>query len=202
MEKPKRYITNYIRKNSWFKILSDFLFYLFILLMIIPGTRRPLTELIIRTTMIRPKVETENIIEVIGAEDNKLVIEDLGGKTFNIGDFKGNVILINFWATWCPPCRAEMPSFQMLYNDYSDKISFLFIADDNLDKIRNFMSEFNYKLPVYILRSPPTQTFSIHSIPTSFLINKKGEVLVHKKGAANWNSKNFRDHLDILIGEK
>jgi len=85
-----------------------------------------------------------------------------------------------------------MPSFQKLYNDYGDKISFLFIADDNMDRIRNFMSEYNYKLPVYFLRSTPTQTFSIHSIPTSILINKKGEILVHKKGRLTGIQKNFR----------
>jgi thiol-disulfide isomerase/thioredoxin len=199
MEKIKTYFTNYFKKSSWFKIITDFLFYLLIILMIIPGTRRPLSELIIRVTMMKPKVKTENITEVIGIEDNKMIIQDLKGNNYKIEDFRGNVILINFWATWCPPCRAEMPTFQMLYNDYKENVSFLFIADDNIEKIRNFMSEFNYELPVYFLRSAPSQNFKIHSIPTTYLINKTGEILVNKKGAANWNSKDFRNKLDMLI---
>ena len=201
MEKIKTYFTKYFKKSSWFKILTDFLFYLFILMLIIPGTRRPLSEMIIRIIMSRPKVITENITEVISSDDNNVVIQDVNGNNYKIGDFKGNVILINFWATWCPPCRAEMPSFQKLYNDYSEKMTFLFVADDNREKVQKFIAEFNYQLPVYFLRSSVTQTFSIHSIPTTFLLNKKGEILVNKKGAANWNSQDFRDNLDLLIGD-
>ena len=199
MIKLKAYLTNYFKKSSRFKIITDFLFYLLIVLMIIPGTRKSLSEIFIRMTMFRPKVKTESLTEVLSSSDNNVVIQDNNGKNYLIGDFKGEVILINFWATWCPPCRAEMPSFQKLYNDYGKKMRFLFIADDNREKVQKFMTEFNYQLPVYFLGSAVTQTFNIRSIPTTFLINKKGEILVTKKGAANWNSKDFRDNLDLLI---
>ena len=201
MERVKIYLTDYFRKSSWFKIITDFLFYLLILLMIIPGTRKPLSAMLIRMTMFRPKVQTENITEVISNDDNNMVIRDSNGKNYFIGDFKGKVILINFWATWCPPCRAEMPSFQKLYTDYGNKMSFLFIADDDREKVQKYMTEFNYQLPVYFRESSVTQTFNIRSIPTTLLIDKEGKILVNKKGAANWNSQNFRDKLDILIND-
>jgi thiol-disulfide isomerase/thioredoxin len=201
MSKIKAYFTNYFKKSSRFKIITDFIFYLFIVLMIIPGTRRPLSELIIKATMIRPKVKSENI-EALDFEDNNNIIQDLKGNIHNIGDFKGNVILINFWATWCPPCRAEMPAFQKLYNDYSDKMIFLFITDDPVEKVEKFMTEFKYQIPIYFQRSVPTQIFNIHSYPTTFVINKKGGIVVNKKGAANWNSKDFREKLNSMIKDK
>ena len=202
MGKIKAYIINYFQKSSWFKIITDSLFYLFIILMIIPGTRKPLSEMIIRATMIRPNVKSENITGMVRNEDNNIIIQDLKGNTYKIGDFKGNVILINFWASWCPPCRAEMPAFQKLYNDYGNKMSFLFIADDLEDKVLKYLSEFNYQLPVYFMKSASSQNFSIGSFPTTFVINKKGEIVVNKKGAANWNSKDFRKKLDGMVNDR
>ncbi len=202
MNRLKTIITNYLKKSSWFKILTDFLFYLFIILMIIPGTRRALSELIIRASLMRPIVKSENIKEFINPEDEKMIFQDFQRNNYKLEDFKGKIILINFWASWCPPCRAEMPVFQKLYDDYREKVSFIFVTDDQPDKVVKYMSEFNYHLPVYFLRSVPTQTFNIHSLPTTFVINRKGEIQVNKKGAANWNSKEFRERLDFMIKDE
>ncbi len=201
MNKIKSYFLNYLKKSSKFKIISDILFYLFIILLLIPSSRKQLSESIIRATLLKPKFIAENNYQSLQNEDKYIIIEDLNRSTYKIGDFQGQVIVINFWATWCPPCRAEMPAFQKLYNKYGQRMTFLFITDDDPGKVQRYLSEFNFKLPVYYFKSEPTQRFSITSIPTTFVVNKKGEIVINKKGAANWNSTAFKAKLDGLIDE-
>ena len=71
------------------------------------------------------------------------------GETLNFEEGKGKVIVLNVWATWCPPCVAEMPSFQKLYDDYADKVSFLFVAHDEKEKVNAYLTKKGYTLPVY-----------------------------------------------------
>jgi thiol-disulfide isomerase/thioredoxin len=201
MKKLNSYFKSYFKKSSWFKIITDILFYLFIFLMIIPPTRRSLSEIFIKATMTSPGIKTESPVQFLDNEDYRQKITDLNGIPYLISDFQGKVILINFWATWCPPCRAEMSSFQKLYNEYRKEIVFLFIAQDEKEKIQKYFLENNYFLPVYFLQSTSSQNFAINSIPTTMVINRQGGIAVYKKGAADWNSAAFKEKLDILIKE-
>ena len=67
----------------------------------------------------------------------------------NFNDTKGEVVLLNFWATWCPPCIAELPSMQKLYNDYKDKVRFVFVTNEDKATIEAFLAEKGYDLPIY-----------------------------------------------------
>ena len=117
----------------------------------------------------------------------------------NLNELKGNVIFINYWATWCPPCVAEMPSIQSLYNDYKDKIAFVFITSDDKDKTTKFYEKNNYKLPTYNLTSAIAPEISTRSLPTTFIIDKNGKLALKETGASNWNSAKVRQLLDDLI---
>ena len=105
------------------------------------------------------------------------------------------------WATWCPPCVAEMPSLQDLYNDYKDQVVFVFVTSEGAEKVTPFMEKNNYNLPIYNMMSKEPDLLSTQSIPTTYLINKKGEIVIKKTGAANWNSTKVRNQLDELIKE-
>lgn len=143
---------------------------------------------------------------IIDADDRKLLtdynwrLEDaVTGDIENLEQMKGEVVLVNLWATWCPPCIAEMPSMQALYDSYGDKVNFLFVTSDKKASVENFMSEHKYTFPVYYERSSiPAELFS-RSIPATYLIDKEGRIVIDKTGAADWNSQQVRDQLDFLL---
>ena len=125
----------------------------------------------------------------------------LNGEDFNLKNQKGKVILINYWATWCPPCRGEMPSLQSLYNDYKDKVVFVFLTQDDKNKVDKFYKDNNYSLPTYNMLSNPSTEINTGTLPTTFIIDKKGRIALKDVGASNWNSSSVRNMLDGLINE-
>ncbi|HYW94820.1 MAG TPA: TlpA disulfide reductase family protein, partial [Bacteroidales bacterium] len=198
MEKIKNWFRNYLRKNSKLKIFGDIIFYILVILMIIPSTRRDLSALLIKATLRKPHVKTEKSVNELTSADYQFFLQDLNGKSYNLGNFRNKVTILNFWATWCPPCRAEMPSLQKLYNDYGDKVNFVLVSSEEAGKINPFLKEEGYTMPIYIQRSQLPPAFPVQSIPATFVISKTGEIVVDKNGAANWNSPKFRQQLDEL----
>ena len=128
-------------------------------------------------------------------------LESRTGETVDFNEYKGKVVLVNYWATWCPPCVAEMPSIQKLYNDYGNKMEFVLIASDTKDKVEPFLKKNNYSLPIFYEKSRILQEFQTNSIPTTYLINKNGEIVVSEKGAKNWNSDATRKIIDNLLND-
>jgi len=128
-------------------------------------------------------------------------LRDLENREFTFEEVKGKVVLINFWATWCPPCVAEMPSLQDLYNDYGDKMIFMFVAQDQEIRVERFLKKGDYHLPVYYEGSTtPKQLFS-KNIPSTYIIDKEGKIVVAKTGAEDWNSSKTRTLIDGLLSE-
>ncbi len=199
MEKLKERLKKYFQKSSKWKIAGDVFFYAFIVLMIIPATRKPITSTLIRITMRKPQVNEAENIPKLTTHDLTFAFEDFQGNQYSLEDFQDDVILLNFWATWCPPCRAEMPSIQKLYNEYGDKIAMILISSEEKNIIRDYLEENNYNLPVYIQKTALTPSFPVQSIPTTFLIARDGSLLLKKTGAANWNSDDFKSKLDNLL---
>ncbi len=126
-------------------------------------------------------------------------LKDENDETVAFSEFKGKLILINFWATWCPPCIAEKPSFQKLYDDYKDRVVFLFVTSDPLEKVVAYKQKHNYTLPMYFPLSPAPKLLESSSIPASYLIDQQGRVVLKKFSAADWNSDAFRADLDQLL---
>ena len=144
----------------------------------------------------------------VTAVENRKVLEDynwelrsMDGKPFNLKEAKGEVIVLNFWATWCPPCIAEMPGMQKLYDDYKDKAIFIFASNERADVINGFLAKKKYQLPVYNPRASAPEALASESIPTTYIIDKKGEIVISKTGAADWNSKKVRALIDELALE-
>lgn len=126
-------------------------------------------------------------------------LQTIEGKGYNFEQTQGKVVLLNFWATWCPPCIAEMPSMQELYNDYGDKIVFLFVSQEPKEKIQGFLDKHSYTFPVFQATSSPPDIFSHTTIPQTYLIDKTGEIVIDKDGAANWNSDSVRQTITDLL---
>ncbi|SHG12639.1 Thiol-disulfide isomerase or thioredoxin [Arenibacter palladensis] len=128
-------------------------------------------------------------------------LTDLENRPFDFEAQRGKVILVNFWATWCPPCVAEMPSMQKLYDDYGDKVTFMFVTSDDRQKVENFLKRKNLNLPVYYPVSETPETLKSKLLPTTYIINSKGEIVVAETGAADWNSNKTRALIDDLLSQ-
>ncbi len=116
---------------------------------------------------------------------------------------RGKVVIINYWATWCPPCVAEMPSFQELYEAYknNDEVVFLFLTDDNIQKVSDFLRKHQYSLPVYSDNGTAFSNLNPQSIPTTYIANRKGEIKVKKTGSVQWNSKKVYNIITELLAD-
>lgn len=117
--------------------------------------------------------------EVAGQAPN-FTLSTLEGKEIKLSDFKGRKVMINFWATWCPPCKAEMPAMQQLYNQANGYMDILAINIDPKNDVAGFVRENQLTFPILLDESGKVnEDFSIISIPTTFLINEDG--MIEKK---------------------
>jgi len=124
------------------------------------------------------------------------------GEVISTADLKGKVVFINFWATWCPPCRAEMPSLQELYNELKEdkRIIFLFInEDEEASKAAEYLQKHSFTLPLQTRAGQvPPEIFS-GTLPTTVVLNKDGRVVYQKEGIANYSNKAFVEQLKALL---
>lgn len=180
---------NFIKKN-W----SNILFGILIILLFIPQTGKPIRVFMSRLLAFSPSIEKEGSREVL--TDYNWQLADSDGNPIDFNQYKGKKIVLNFWATWCPPCVAEMPSMQALYNDYKDKAVFLFVANDDDEAIQKFLAKGNYTIPVYRELTLAPKLLQTNSLPTTYIINEKGEIVIDKTGAADWNSDKVRALLE------
>ncbi|MEO1256809.1 MAG: TlpA disulfide reductase family protein [Bacteroidota bacterium] len=130
-------------------------------------------------------------------------LEDLNGKKVSFQNFKGKVIFINFWATWCPPCIAEMPDIHRLYNKRKEEISFVMISmDTDRQKAYDFLARKQYQFPVYFLQSNLPSIYDTHSIPTTYVLDRNGKIKVENHGMAKYNTQSFNEILTHLLETK
>ena len=184
--------------NTLKKNINNILFLIVIAVLIFPQTRKPI-QVFLQKIIAYVKPITVNNEKNTTITDYNWKLADENNTVFNFEDAKGKVVLVNFWATWCPPCIAEMPSLQALYNDYNDKIVFLFVTSDWYKEINPFLLKNNYTFKVHRPASDYPKYFNISTIPRTFLIDKNGTIIIDESGAANWNSDKIRKIIDNLL---
>jgi thiol-disulfide isomerase/thioredoxin len=187
-------IKSFIKKN-W----TNILFFAFILLLIIPQTRMPIQVFVQRLVSFSPSEKKENEREKL--EDYNWNLKQLNGEGVNFSESEGKVAIVNFWATWCPPCVAEMPSFQKLYESYGERVDFYFVTSEKPEKVEAFMNKNDYTLPIFFQTYQAPKQLESSVLPTSYLISKSAEIIIDEEGAADWNSAKIRDLLDKLLAE-
>ena len=161
-----------------------------------------LKEVIEAPKLLAPSSE-EMKVTTIDFESNMLQFSDLENNISTIQNFKGKNLFINYWATWCNPCLAEMPYMVELYEKYKNEedIKFLFLSREDLKTIKNYIpkDENLQKLPIYKIITDD-EFFATSGIPTTFIIDSTGVVIVKDVGTAFWNDESVFKFIDSLIG--
>ena len=155
-----------------------------------------LQGLILKTGIIQPSID-ESTTELA---DYNFVLIDKEGNRKSFTDYKGKVVFVNFWATWCPPCIAEMPDIHDLYTEMeSTDIEFVLIAlDDDFQKAKDFVKKKEFDFPIYQLASPLPKVFESSAIPTTYVISPEGKIVVSKSGMAKYHTEKFKNFLKEL----
>lgn len=122
---------------------------------------------------------TQLAAEETEVEKNDFTLNDLNGKPWTLSSLRGKVVLVNFWATWCPPCRKEMPDLDALAHEFKSKgLVILSISDEDAPKVNSYVSAHNIRYP--ILLDPGrkvTESFHVDGIPKSFVFNREGKLV-------------------------
>lgn len=131
-----------------------------------------------------PRSEPETASEAFD-----FTLEDLNGKSHTLSDYKGKIVFLNFWATWCPPCRAEMPSMQKLYQSWDNK-KFIMLAVNirqSRDAVKAFADKNGYAFPILLdLNGKVATRYKVRGIPTTYFIDEKGKVITRVVGGREW----------------
>ncbi len=196
---PKQYFKNYFKKKSTFGIVTDILFVVLVALLVNPGTRTEVSSLFIKLTSLPPSTLDVDEQYSINNETKNWVLYDMQGKEFTFAELNEKPVFLNLWASWCPPCIAELPGIQELHQAYGDKISFILLSNESHTIIKDFVEKKGYQdLNFYYSPNIPSD-FATQSIPATFVISTESIVVVNKKGAARWNSSKMNNLLDGLL---
>ena len=129
-------------------------------------------------------------------------LHDIDGETITLSDYRGRWVFLHFWASWCGPCRVEIPTITHLSNTFTDdqlKIIMVNTAEDE-DTIFTFISELSMELPAYMDRDGlVTEKWKPRGLPTTFLIDPDGMVRYQAIGGREWNDKDYLAFLKQLI---
>jgi len=182
----------FIKKNKW-----NLLFLLFFALYIIPQTGMPIKVFIQRMLAFSPSEVAADEQQVL--TDYQWRLRSLDNETVSFTASEGKVIVVNFWATWCPPCVAEMPSLQKLYDHYGDRVDFYLVTSETPEIVHNFIASKGYSFPVYLEESAPPAMLETRELPTTYLITKDGTIVINKKGVAQWDSDSVKETIETLL---
>src|SRR5690554_2472053 len=185
-------IKAWVKKRKW-----DIVFVVFILLMLIPSVRMPVMSFVQRLFAGAPSEIDLEKQKTISSLD--WILYDLDGKANNFSASHGKITVVNLWATWCPPCVAEMPSLQKLYDKYEDQLAFYFVSNEKPATINKFMKSKNYSFPVYIPESNYPKEFDSNSLPTTYVLDQKGNIIMEEVGAHDWFSQSFQKKIDEML---
>ncbi len=142
------------------------------------------------------------IDEIIGMSAPDFTLKSVSGEDTSLSSFRGKVVVLNFWATWCPPCVKEMPSLNKLYKNYKEQGIIVIAAstDNSIAKINKFLK----RNPVdFIVVSDPdyrtSRDFKVFSLPTSFLIDKDGKIVKKYLGEIDWMDQSVVEEIKKLF---
>ncbi len=155
-------------------------------------------------TIQRPDVNGEVAAGKLAAN---FTLSGLDGRAVTLSSLRGKVVFLNIWATWCGPCREEMPSIQKLYEKLRGDPSFVILAvsqdAEGRAAVAPFMAKHGFKFPV--LLDPKNQVgdaYGVSGIPETFIIDQRGRIVAHHLGPYNWANPEIQEAIEELVKAK
>jgi thiol-disulfide isomerase/thioredoxin len=187
---------------NWSNFTTVVIGFLMVVILVSPTAKATIIKGLMKIGLFQPPAaNTITAAEMNNTASVDLLLKSSGGKTFNLKDLKGKVLIVNFWATWCPPCIAEMSSIDILYKQFKNNSQVLILpvdVDNDLEKATAFMTKNNYSLPVYNAISKMPENMVGEAIPTTVIINKTGKIVLKHEGAADYTNLKFINYLNQL----
>lgn len=180
--------------KSWGIMLAVFAFLYFtgLLTPIMGGVQ----SLLLATGIKKPKI---TLVDKSNTQfDYQGAFVDLDGNRVMLEDYRGKTVFINLWATWCPPCRAEMPHIESLYKKVGEQenLEFLMIAlDKELEKSKDFIDKKGFTFPVVHASYGLNAALQSQSIPTTLVVDPNGEIVFYQEGMSNFDTEEFKNFL-------
>jgi len=151
----------------------------------------------------RPQAPAADVLQV-GSMAPDFTLKDLKGNPVSLSRYRGKVVFLNFWATWCPPCRAEMPDMERLYEVFGGQ-EFIMLAvnvEDDVEAVKAFLKDHPHSFPVLLdVEASAQNLYGVFRFPETFLIDKKGRVVERYLGARDWSSVDFLRKINELMKE-
>ena len=130
-------------------------------------------------------------------------LQGLDGEETSLAAFKGKVLFVNLWATWCGPCVVEMPSIQRLYEQFrQEDVKFLLVSDEPPDVVEPFVQEKGWELPMYVSNDERPSVFESRGIPATFILDREGRIVFRHVGSARWDDESSVRFLNELLEKK
>lgn len=188
----------WIRKN-WSTVI---MIAILILLWVNPDAKAWVMRQMISTGLFNSKIEEKT-------EESSLVPSNFSVRTENgeiteTSQLRGKVVFINFWASWCPPCRAEFPSVQKLYDRYRSNENMVFLTvnlDDELILGKNYLQKEKLTIPFLVPNSSIPKELYSGSIPATIVLDKTGKIRMHHSGMADYSKASFYHEIETLLKE-
>lgn len=141
-------------------------------------------------------------LEVLGHAHYRWRLAALDRTPLSLVDHRGEVLVINVWATWCVPCVAELASFERLRDTLGDEvrddIRFLFVSPEDPGHVRDFVRQRGWELPFAVEAEPMPDAFGLEAVPTTWIIDTAGRIVLKHRGAAEWDTPEMVAFLEYL----
>ena len=190
------------RKKTTFTDVISILFIFFALAVAFhPAAKGLAIQGLMKIGLFQPEIKKQGTPKDVRKLTAGISFKDAANNTVNLSELNGKVVFINFWATWCPPCRAEMPSIETLYQKLKDNENIVFLmvdVDNDYHKAKKYMDEMGFSLPVYTPASEIPKELMSGTIPTTLILNKNGQLVFSHEGAGNFGGKKMMDFLTGL----
>lgn len=165
------------------------------------GARSLVVGLLIATAApLGAQVADSNHLEVYGEADYDWTIRPLDGAEVELESFRGRVLFINMWASWCTPCVREMETIERLKDRLADTdAEFLIVAAEGERPVRRHLRRYSYDLPIYLEIDRMPSSFGLRGLPTSWVVDREGRIVLVRHGEAIWDTDEIEKFVRSLV---